>query len=665
MSKLLSGDDPNKVSLYNSTNTPLIGSATFTGGWEEVYQYNSITVICKTDQIGTLYADFSTDAIDTTKTVQLTDGTSVPNGECHNLITKARFFRLRFVNGATPQTTFKIQTIYSLDAKITQTTSRLNDQLNPYEDVLLTRSILTGTQPNGVTYENVGTCFDGALNVDTPRTLDNISTVSNYTTTFQASTAYGNRAEDFSDVVRFGSITEDGRNLKVALDGTGGVEVAQLRTRKFMKFSPGQTMIVRISGYIEDPTSFVDCQGAFSASGGLGEGTVGFINNSFGGFYIGFGILSADFDLRTGIYKLELSGGFDTTSHTITLADDVINVTTALATSLNQLAIFITADSQFSEDGSSDWLAYSNENVVTFVRKTVVIEAGTSSSYVANNGTTSGVVTTLVEGFIDQTQVQNAFIPQALWNIDVCDGSSSQNNPSGFNLDITKMNFYQMEIFHFGQNGHVRYSIYDNNLGRFIPVHTQKTAQVFLSVAGLVGIGGDVAVNGPRSMHVNSFYGAIQGLNIPFRSTDSFSHTRTANTSETVSFMLRNAPVFRGKNNFRQLILKNITAVIDTSQARTVQINIYRNPVVTGGDIVWSWIDEQESAVEQFVPTAGTVITASNGRLLQTLAATGGSSFNLKLDDLVISRAETLAITIRTLSNTGDTFIALNFVEDG
>ncbi len=52
--------DTGVVSAANSTATPLAGRTTFTGGWEVVSQYGSITVAGIADQAATVDAASST-----------------------------------------------------------------------------------------------------------------------------------------------------------------------------------------------------------------------------------------------------------------------------------------------------------------------------------------------------------------------------------------------------------------------------------------------------------------------------------------------------------------------------------------------------------------------------------------------------------------------------
>lgn len=132
------GKNANVLSTANATTTPLAGGATFTGVWEECYQYSALSLIGAADVAGTLYAEFSTDGATVARTILLSDGRDGALG-IHGLIPVAKYFRVRLLNGATPQGSVSIQTIFSVQPLIAQPTSRLGQNVGQYTDVLNTR----------------------------------------------------------------------------------------------------------------------------------------------------------------------------------------------------------------------------------------------------------------------------------------------------------------------------------------------------------------------------------------------------------------------------------------------------------------------------------------------------------------------------------------------
>lgn len=129
-----------RIDAGNSTTTLLTSGQTFTGEYYDILEFNSISIIATTDEIGTLYVDFSTDRTTLSRSLKLSSGASLVSS-IHTLIPVSRYFRVRLVNGSTNQGSMDIQTIYSTQPRIAQPTSRLGSNVNNYSDVLNTRNV--------------------------------------------------------------------------------------------------------------------------------------------------------------------------------------------------------------------------------------------------------------------------------------------------------------------------------------------------------------------------------------------------------------------------------------------------------------------------------------------------------------------------------------------
>lgn len=92
---------------FDATSTPLAGNATYLGGQCQTDTYDSVGGTVYSDQSGTAYIDQSTDGVnwDFTTTIAVTGGT----GAVVSVPLVAPIYRLRYVNGATPQTTFRFR----------------------------------------------------------------------------------------------------------------------------------------------------------------------------------------------------------------------------------------------------------------------------------------------------------------------------------------------------------------------------------------------------------------------------------------------------------------------------------------------------------------------------------------------------------------------------
>jgi hypothetical protein len=143
----------NTVSNDNSTATALKASASFVGKFIDVLNYVQAGVIVRTDIAGTLYLDYSSDGINVDKsfTINVTDTSA---GNYVSFTPRARYLRLRYTNGATDQSTFRMQLILSRSAKGFNFLPLGDTSLTDAAITLLTKSVIVGRNFNG-TYRNV------------------------------------------------------------------------------------------------------------------------------------------------------------------------------------------------------------------------------------------------------------------------------------------------------------------------------------------------------------------------------------------------------------------------------------------------------------------------------------------------------------------------------
>ena len=94
-------------SLLAETTTPLSASGTYTGTSTEATEYDRVIGIVYSDQDGTLYIDYSIDGTnwDYSDAITVTGGTA----QGVDYLVKARYIRVRYVNGSTDQTVFRLQ----------------------------------------------------------------------------------------------------------------------------------------------------------------------------------------------------------------------------------------------------------------------------------------------------------------------------------------------------------------------------------------------------------------------------------------------------------------------------------------------------------------------------------------------------------------------------
>jgi hypothetical protein len=148
-------DIRNEISAANSTTSLLGASATFTGAWEDVTEFNTcaVAILGSVATDGTLYFDLSTDGGATFASVPSTiSDTTFAVPRILNIV--ETHIRIRYVNGTTAQTgTFSIQTKYTLEGAM-ELLSSIEGTITGEYPTQVVRSIAGGKNPND-NYTNV------------------------------------------------------------------------------------------------------------------------------------------------------------------------------------------------------------------------------------------------------------------------------------------------------------------------------------------------------------------------------------------------------------------------------------------------------------------------------------------------------------------------------
>lgn len=107
--------------FFTDTTTALGGSATFTGTGRDAYgvgtgagvsEFVFFNATFNTDQTGTAYIDYSTD--NATWSVSRTAALAANTPLALTTPIQAQFYRVRVVNGATPQTTLVVRSGFTV-----------------------------------------------------------------------------------------------------------------------------------------------------------------------------------------------------------------------------------------------------------------------------------------------------------------------------------------------------------------------------------------------------------------------------------------------------------------------------------------------------------------------------------------------------------------------
>jgi hypothetical protein len=158
---------PGHVSTDNSTTTPINADIVFTGNFEEIINFGVIVVSVISDVASAtdgLEICFSSDG--TEGGIINCDYFTIPadTGKTFSFQAAAKYFRVKYTNGGTNQTTFNLQTILK-PYYVKPSSHRIQDPIVDDDDAELVKSVLTGQSQLTNSFENIST-YRTALNVN-------------------------------------------------------------------------------------------------------------------------------------------------------------------------------------------------------------------------------------------------------------------------------------------------------------------------------------------------------------------------------------------------------------------------------------------------------------------------------------------------------------------
>lgn len=285
------------------------------------------------------------------------------------------------------------------------------------------------------TTENVST--DGHLEVavHAPRLPFGSVHVENLTPIFQADAVYGINPTEVSTTTGINGVgTTSGTNTAVnnkfrCSTGTTALSFATLQSKKRLRYRPGQGVIGRFSALFSTPAA----SSILVAGYGTAESGVFFGYNG-----TSFGILHSTGGVREIQTLTVTTASTATNDYQITLAGTSYTVTATNNNSTLKTAYEIAAGTY------TGWMAEAIGSTVVFLADAVGNKTGTFS--VAQSGAGTPAAGSFAETLAG-VAATDTWIPQASWNgDDRLDGTG----PSGFTLDPSKGNVYQIDIQYLG-----------------------------------------------------------------------------------------------------------------------------------------------------------------------------------------------------------------------
>ena len=262
------------------------------------------------------------------------------------------------------------------------------------------------------------------------------------------------------------------------------------------------------------------------------------------------------------------------------------------------------------------------------------------------------------------------------WNVDVCDGTNSSSNPSGFNLDPTKGNIYQIRYPYLGF-GPIKFYVLDSRTSLWVLVHVIKYPNTYTAVQitnpglqffaatfnGSSGSTGTTLKLGSVGAFLSGeqrFLGPQFGVN----------NTKSI-TTETNVVSVRNATTYNGVTNRGIIRIRSISISSDGGNG-TATLKVYKGATLGGSPaytpVSGSTVDNGASITSGLsigsFDTAGT--TVANGVVIfnSTLARATNFTMDTSSYELNILPGEIMTFSMASSGSAASNSVAVNWQED-
>ena len=467
------------------------------------------------------------------------------------------------------------------------------------------------------------------------------------TPVFQLDGLYGLNSDRFERYSSGTGITTS-NTLMVASSGTGAYGYGVIRSKRSVRYRPGQGALSRFTAQFSGiATGYTQRAGFFSQEQAL---QVGFNTNGK------FGILRENGG-KAHIHRFSITTPASGTENiTVTLAGVATTVTIGSGTA-TQNATGIGTNT------FPGWITDYSNGFIDFLSTSVGPKVGTFS--IVSNGDFVATSTTAQSG-VNHT---SNWTYQEDWNFDSMTGVGGTTNPSGVTLDPTKLNVYQINFRWLGV-GEMRFAVENPLTGDMMPIHhihyanrnntvhldnpSLKVGYVAANLDGNPGVG--VSVSGASLM------GAIEGIINTTTNPIAAFRTKTGgmNSSGTKFHLLtvKGGMIVNNKINTRELIIKKISALTTSSSSSPCFIYLYLDPT-TNDPLDFTPLGNASS-----YSRTDTAIT--DGDPIAVFCVTSGAPETIDLDALRIvlppQRRLTMAISSDSVLQKAD--CAITFIED-
>lgn len=216
------------------------------------------------------------------------------------------------------------------------------------------------------------------------------------------------------------------------------------------------------------------------------------------------------------------------------------------------------------------------------------------------------------------------FIDQSDWNIDT--------RETGDVLDPEKGNVYQIQYQYLGFGG-IKFYIEDSDTGSFVLVHIIRYANknTTTSVTNPSFRVGWLTRNIGNTTNI-TISGGSAGAFIEGAIVRSTPPRAEGNDQLSVGTTLTNIIAFRNRIHFggkvNRVEILPLLATLSTQSGKSAFFEIRADPIFSGGDLDFSYIDKDNSVME----IATDAVTVSGGRLIGSITVVAGSSEQLEFN---------------------------------
>ena len=475
----------------------------------------------------------------------------------------------------------------------------------------------------------------------------------------QGDAIYGLDPRNF-EVFKFsnsGIATHENNTFKVGC-GTDANSYGVIRSTNFLRYRPGQGVVGRFTAsFSNNPVGFTQRAGFFNQENAL---QIGYAHTNGQ-----FGILRATGG-KTHIHQFTftaLADGNVTVTVNGTAFTAVTLNTGTLAGNIAQLVQGLRAQALFN----ALYLAEYDQTKIKFLATSLGFQSGAES--ITSSGTVTYTHSDLQSG---ATQTEY-WTPQEDFNLDKLDGTGY----SGVTLDPSKLNVYQINFRWLGA-GEQRYAIENPLNGDMIFFHHEHYSNRYTTPSldnpslklGYVAANLGSPTSGIVTCRGASFMGAVEGIVKQVRYSYSATGLRndSMNSPNSLYHILsvKNQLVYQNKVNTRDLILKRVTASVNTNGDPAI-LYLYVNPNLAKY-LKWTSVNEYNASFYATQNVDG-LFTMSAAQTYQPVAAfhiSNGDTLDANLSDLGIDIPPNnfISIFMTSTSNMTSAKASLIYVED-